>query len=105
MANLEVRIIEKTYQDPDDKIKMGGYLVRTSFYQTLIHREDDIKNTGYDWRPDLMKRNLSAYLQSNPTVSDMVERYRMLMVYLVDRVQDIKKAMNYTVDKHYKYIS
>ena len=105
MANTEVKILERTYNDPNSNIKMGAYLVRESFYQTLIHRSDDIKNVGYDWRPNLMKKTLSGYLLSNANVEAMVEQYRVLMVYLVDRVQDIRKAVNYTVDKHYKYSS
>lgn len=105
MANHEVTILEKTFNDPNSEIKQGAYLVRDSFYQTAIHAQDDIKNVGYDWRKNLMDKTLSKYLLSNPTVSTMVNQYRTLMVYLIDKVQDIKKAVNYTVDKHYKHIS
>lgn len=105
MANTEVKIIEKTYDDPNTDIKMGAYLVRNSFYQVMIHQQDEIKNGGFNWRPNLMIKTLSAYLLSNDGVAQMVEQYRKLLVYMVDRVQDIKKAVNYTVDKHYKDIS
>ena len=105
MANQEVNEIEKTYNDPNASIRMGSYLIRRSQWEDLIHRQDDLKNVGYDWRPNLLKKSLSTYLQSNDDVSEMIERYRQLLVFIVDKIQDVKKAFNYTVDKHYKYIS
>lgn len=105
MANREVSILEKTFNDPNSELKQGVYLIRDSFYQTAIHTQDDIKNVGFDWRTNLMDRTLSKYLLSNDNVATMVNQYRTLMVYLIEKVQDIKKAVNYTVDKHYKHIS
>jgi hypothetical protein len=105
MINEETKLIERTYDGPDTEIKLGAYLVRESFYESMIHKQDDLKNIGFNWRPNLMIKTLSAYLLSNTNVSQMVEQYQKLMVYLVERVQDIKKSANYTVDKHYKYIT
>ena len=105
MANREVNLLEKTFNDPNSEIKQGVYLVRPSFYQAAIHSQDDIKNVGFDWRKNLMDKTLSKYLLSNPNVSTMVNQYRTLIVYLIEKVQDIKKAVNYTVDKHYKHTS
>jgi hypothetical protein len=103
MANREVIIIEKTYEDPNPDIKTGAYLVRTSQYQALIHQQDEIKNVGYDWRPNLMKKSLSNYLLANDDVKGMVNQYTILLSYIVDKIQEIKKSINYTVDKNYKH--
>ena len=105
MANKEVIIIEKTYEDPNEEIKMGAYLTRQSFYDTLIHKQDDLKNVGYDWRPNLMKKSLSNYLLGNDDVDAVVTQYTKLLSYIVDVIQQIRKTINYAVDKKYKYIS
>jgi|688.fasta_scaffold1490079_1 hypothetical protein len=105
MANVEVNIIEKTYEDPNPDIKMGAYLTRPSFYEALIHQQDDIKNVGYDWRPNLMKKSLSNYILANDDVEVVVTQYTKLLTYLVDTIQEIRKTINYAVDKKYKYIS
>ena len=105
MANLEVNIIEKTYEDPNTDINMGAYLTRKSFYEALVHQQDDLKNIGYDWRPNLMKKSLSKYLLANKDVEAVVVQYTKLLTFIVDTIQQIRKSINYAVDKKYKYIS
>ena len=105
MANKEVIIIEKTYEDPNPDIKTGPYLVRTSFYEALIHQQDELKNVGFDWRPNLMKKSMSKYLLANDDVAAMVGQYTKLLANIVDTIQEIKKSINYTVDKNYKHTS
>lgn len=105
MANVEVNIIEKTYEDPNPDIKPGAYLIRQSFYESLVHRQDDLKNVGFDWRPNLMKKSLSKYLLANKDVSSVVTQYTKLLTFIVDTIQQIRKSINYAVDKKYKYIS
>lgn len=105
MANREVNIIERTYEDPNEEIKMGAYLTRQSFFESMTHRQDDLKNIGYDWRPNLMKKSLSKYILANEDVDAVVTQYTKLLTYIVDVIQQIKKTINYAVDKKYKYIS
>jgi len=105
MANIEVNIIEKTYEDPNPDITMGAYLVRQSFYEALVHNQDDIKNVGFDWRPNLLKKSLSKYLLANQDVEVVVTQYTKLLTFIVDTIQQIRKSVNYAVDKKYKYIS
>jgi len=83
----------------------GKYLTRESYYQYMIHIQDDLKNTGYDWRNNLFSRSLSTYLLSDPKRSGILNQIQKMMVYIIDRVGMIKKAMNYTVDKNYKYLN
>ena len=84
---------------------MGRYIVRENLHEVLIHQYDDLKNVGFDWRPNLMKKTLSAYLLSNENVLTTVEQYTNLLSYIVDRIQDIRKFVNYAVPKNYKYSS
>jgi hypothetical protein len=90
-----------------DKInpRQGKYLTRESYYQYMIHLQDDLKNTGYDWRNKLFDKSLSTYLLSDPKRSFIMGQMQRLMVYIIDKVSMIKKAVNYTVDKNYKYLN
>jgi hypothetical protein len=83
----------------------GKYLTRESYYQYMIHIQDDLKNTGYDWRNNLFNKSVSAYLLSDEKRLETLNQIQKMMVYLIDRVSQIKKAMNYTVDKNYKYLN
>jgi hypothetical protein len=85
--------------------KQGRYLTRESYYDVMIHSQDELKNTGYDWRTNLFDKSLSGYLLSDPKRSNIIDQIRVLMVYMIDQVSAIKKAMNYTVDKKYKYLN
>ena len=83
----------------------GNYLTRTSYYQYMTHIQDDLKHTGYDWRTNLFQKSVSAYLLSDDKRSDIMGQIQKMMVYMIDRVSMIKKTMNYTVDKNYKYLN
>jgi len=83
----------------------GKYLTRESYYQYMIHIQDDLKNTGYDWRNNLFNKSVSTYLLSDQKRVDILNQLQKMMVYLIDRVSMIKKSMNYTVDKNYKYLN
>lgn len=85
--------------------RKGSYLTRESYYQYMIHLQDDIKNTGYDWRANLFDKTLSRYILSDTKRSLILGEIQKLMVYTIDKVSMIKKAMNYTVDKKYKYLN
>jgi len=85
--------------------RQGNYLVRESYYQFMTHMQDDIKYTGYNWRDKLFDKTLSSYLLADPKRSQIMGQIKKLMVYIIDNVSTIKKAMNYTVDKNYKYLN
>jgi hypothetical protein len=85
--------------------RKGRYLVRQSYYQYMIHLQDNLKYTGYDWRTNLFNKSVSSYLLSDKKRENFINQMKILMVYMIDRVSLIKKAMNYTVDKNYKYLN
>ena len=85
--------------------RQGNYLTRVSYYQYMTHIQDDLKNIGYDWRKNLFNKSLSTYLLSDSKRSDIMGQIQRMMVYMIDRVSMIKKTMNYTVDKNYKYLN
>ena len=85
--------------------RKGSYLPRESYYQNKIHIQDDLKNTGHDWRKNLFNKTLSRYLLSDTKRSQILSEIEKLMIYAIDKVSTIKKAVNYTVDKKYKYLN
>lgn len=85
--------------------RKGNYLIRESYYQYMIHMQDDIKNIGYDWRNNLFNKSISNYILSDTKRSLILGEIQKLMIFAIDKVSMIKKSMNYTVDKNYKYLN
>jgi hypothetical protein len=85
--------------------KQGKYLTRESYYDIMIHSQDELKNTGYNWRTNLFDKSFSGYLLNDSKRSQILGQFKTLMVYMIDQVSAIKKAINYTVDKKYKYLN
>jgi hypothetical protein len=87
------------------EIRKGKYLIRESYYQYMIHLQDDLKNTGFDWRNNLMQKSVSQYLLADPKRLEIINQMQTLLIFLIDKISSIKKAVNYTVDKNYKYLN
>lgn len=85
--------------------RSGDYLTRTSYYEYMIHLQDNLLHTGYDWRNNLFTQSTSKYLLSEPKRAGFIAQYQKLLVYVIDRISIIKKSFNYTVDKNYKYLN
>jgi len=85
--------------------RKGRYLTRVSYYEIMLHQNDDLKNTGFDWRNNLVKNSVSGYLLSDPKRESIIEKFQDLLVYIMDYASNIKKAFNYTVSKNYKYLN
>lgn len=83
----------------------GRYLIRESYYEYMTHIQDDLKHTGYDWRSNLFKKSLSSYLLAEKNRSSILAQFQKMIIFLIDKVSMIKKSMNYTVSKHYKYLN
>jgi len=85
--------------------RQGAYLTRQSYYQYTYHQFDDLKNTGYDWRNNSIKRSVSFYLLNDPKREAIIGEFQKFITYIMDYASNIKKAFNYTVDKNYKYLN
>ena len=84
--------------------ELGRFNTRPSYYQYMIHQQDDLKNLGYDWSRNLMGDNLSNYLMADEDRADNVNQFGTLMNDIIEKVSHIKKEYNYTVDLNYKYL-
>ena len=85
--------------------RKGLYLTRRSSYDAMYHQFDDIKNKGFDWRKNSLKRSVSSYITSDSKRLIIVEKFQEYIVYIMDYVSNIKKTFNYTADKKYKYLN
>jgi hypothetical protein len=85
--------------------RKGNYLTRRSYYDAMYHQFDDLKNTGFDWRNNSIKRSVSSYLLSDSKRLSIVERYQDFITYIMNYASQIKKTFNYTADKNYKYLN
>ncbi len=85
--------------------KKGYYMTRPSYYDLMYHQFDDLKNTGYDWRKNSIKRSVSAYLLSDTKRETIIEQFQVFIAFIMDYASNIKKAFNYTADRNYKYLN
>jgi len=85
--------------------RQGRYLTRESYRAATEHQFDELLNNGYDWRENSMKRSLSGYILSDSKRRDIIGRMQIIVAYILDRVSDIKKSINYTVGPKYKYLN
>jgi hypothetical protein len=85
--------------------RKGAYLTRESYYQYTYHQFDDLKNVGYNWRENAMKRSVSHYLINDNKRRLLIDQYQKFVNFIMDYASNIKKSFNYTVDKNYKYLN
>lgn len=85
--------------------KNTNYTTRESYYYAMYHQFDDLKNTGYNWRDNTIKKSVSSYILSDPKRVTIIERYQILIAAIIDYVSNIKKAAYYSADKNYKYLN
>jgi hypothetical protein len=75
-------------------------------YRETYDRDWDLKNLGYDYGSNLMKRTLSGYMFRNPNVAEFLTDYlQPIMVAYIDAVKYIKVYYNFAVPKWYQKIN
>lgn len=85
--------------------KNTKYTTRESFYQVMYHQHDKLKNTGFNWRDNTIKKSVSSYLLKDKKRELIIERYQVLIAAIMDYVSNIKKAAFYSADKNYKHLN
>lgn len=72
------------------------------FWDSVNHRKDNIKHTGYDYRGKVLRNSLSKLLYLDPKREVILDTYDTILTHLIDKVKHIKKAFNYTLEKEYR---
>jgi hypothetical protein len=76
-----------------------------SLYEIRDHKNDVLKNQGYDYTNTLMNRTLSNYLFRNEKVAGYLQKLNAIMVYYLNSVKTIRVFYNFTVPKNYQKIN
>lgn len=82
--------------------KPGPHLDRPSYYNFMIHQQDNTKNTGFDYTNVLLEKTMSSYMFVDVRKEFMFKQFQTMLVFLINSIGSIKKSINYTVDKNYK---
>lgn len=85
--------------------RYGRYLTRESYRNATFHQFDKLENNGYDWRTNSLKKSLSTYFLRDSKRIEIIEYFQIIIAYILDYVSNIKKSINYTVDKNYKHLN
>ncbi len=77
-----------------------------SLYRATYENGWDLKNTGYNYGPDLLKNSMSSYMFRNRHLSKFLTDYlNPIMVFYINRVKYLRIYFNFAVPKWYKKIN
>lgn len=68
----------------------------------MIHQQDNIQHTGFDYTNVLLEKTMSSYMFVDIRKEFMFNQFQTMLVFVINSIGSIKKAINYTVDKNYK---
>lgn len=72
----------------------------TQFYY-IKHRNDDLKNTGFDYETNLLRRVLSSQMFNNPTTSQFLTYLQGMLVWQIEATLVIRNFFNFTCSRYY----
>jgi len=67
----------------------------------IQHRNDNLKNTGFDYENKLLRRVLSSQMFNNPNTSQFLTYLQNMLVWMIESTLVVRNFWNYTVDKYY----
>ena len=77
-----------------------------SLYRATYENGWDLKNTGYNYAPDLLKNSMSSYMLRNRHLSKFLTDYlNPIMVFYINRVKYLRIYFNFAVPKWYQKIN
>lgn len=79
---------------------MGMYEV--NYRDWILSRKDDLKNRGYDWRGNILKKTVSPYLFSSLERTYHLLNLERLLDYTLDSVKLIKKSFLWVYPKGFR---
>lgn len=73
---------------------------RVKLYKIAKHRNDDLKNTKYDYKEHgLLKNQISRHIQRNQTMREFLGFVNDYIISLLDQVRYLRNYTNFTVNK------
>lgn len=75
-------------------------------YDFIInHANDDIKNTGFDYREHLLDKTISKQLYANKESASILKEIQKMLYFLVEQVKLLKTRHMFAVDKDYNRLN
>lgn len=65
------------------------------------HKHDGLKNIGYDYEKDLLRKTLSPVLFKNDNLSEYLTQLQSLIVLRIDSIVAVRNKFNHIVGKYY----
>jgi len=76
-------------------------VTKKSYFKIAEHRNDDIKNTGYNYEGSQFKNSLSSYLYEDPVKERILVFFEQMIFFLTEYTKMIKKSANYAIEKNF----
>jgi hypothetical protein len=67
----------------------------------INHRNDDLKNTGFDYENNLYKRLFSNLMFDNPTLNIFMLKLQKISVLMLESTLVVRNFWNYTCSRYY----
>jgi hypothetical protein len=71
-----------------------------SKFEYLIESQDDYKNTGYEYKGNILKNSISSYIYFNEKLQPMFLKLEEMIGFMFEQAKYIKKHYNYTIRKN-----
>lgn len=75
------------------------YKSRVSYLHGAKHKNDELKNLGYDYRGQILNKTTSPELWANPLQITIYGQLEALITFIVEQVKMIKKTFSIAHDK------
>jgi hypothetical protein len=73
-----------------------------TFWENVVHRNDDIKHVGYDFRGNIFRKTLSNIFFNDRKRMAILLNMDDVYSYLVDHIKYIKKSAAWVFPKQYR---
>lgn len=73
---------------------------KRSLGYNAIHAQDNYTDLGFDYRGKILKKTISKTIFNNKNNKAILEKVDEMLVFLVDRVKQIKLHYMFSLDKN-----
>ena len=80
-------------------------MIKDSIYRPIYERKQKRRNTGFDYKGQILKRTLSSQMfGAHPLLDYLIEQVEKIVYEWVEAVKQIKIYVNPALDKYEKNI-
>lgn len=72
-----------------------------NFWYNIYNRNNNIKHVGFNYKGRILKRTLSGVFWLENKREMILNKFDEILYNMVEHVKDIKRSMNYILDKKY----